>query len=63
MKQILKYQWDRMSDEEVIDFWEEHGYAEAYSNKGNVPGWGFSSMERLNNYYNCEAQMFERGLL
>ena len=63
MRRISKYEWDRMSNEEVIDFWEEHDYATARSNRGKVPGWGFSSIEALDNFYNCENQMSKRGLL
>ena len=31
MRRISKYEWDRMSNEEVIDFWEEHDYATGVS--------------------------------
>ena len=60
---IFKYQWDRMSDESVIDFWKSHNYSKAYDNMGKVPGWGFPSIESLNNFYNCLEQMKERDLL
>ena len=63
MRRISKYEWDRMSNEEVIDFWEEHDYAKARSNRGKVPGWGFSSIEALDNFCNCENQMIDRDLL
>ena len=63
MNKISKYEWDIMSNEEVIDFWEEHDYATARSNRGKVPGWGFSSIEALDNFCNCEYQMKKRELL
>ena len=63
MKEIEKNKWSKMTDEEVINFWEEHNYDQARYNSGRVPGWGFSTIEALNNFYNCEEQMIERGLL
>ena len=63
MKKISKQEWDGMSNDEVIEFWNEHNYATARHNRGRVPGWGFSSMEALDNFHNCEHQMTERGLL
>lgn len=63
MKEIEKYKWSRMTDEEVINFWEEHNYAQARYNRGRVAGWGFPTIEALNNFCNCEEQMIERGLL
>ena len=62
-KRIEAYKWQRMSDDEVIEYWESHGYAETFEREHNTSGFGFSSFEALNNYSNCKEQMFDRGLL
>ena len=63
MKEIKKNEWSIMTDDEVINFWNEHNYAQARYNRGRVAGWGFSTIEALHNFSNCEKQMIERGLL
>lgn len=63
MKKILNYEWERMTNDEVINFWESHEYADAYRCEHTVSGFGFSSGAALDNYSNCKRQMIERGLL
>ena len=52
-----------MSNDEVIDYWESHEYADTYKSEHTVSGFGFSSSVALDNYSNCKQQMIERGLL
>lgn len=63
MKKILSYEWERMTNDEVIDYWESHEYADTYKSEHTVSGFGFSSSVALDNYSNCKRQMLERGLL
>ena len=63
MEKVLNYQWKRMSNDEVIDYWESHDYAETYKSEKTSSGFGFSSAVALDNYSNCKRQMIERGLL
>ena len=52
-----------MSDQEVLDYWESHDYAETYRCEHTVSGFGFSNSIALDNYSNCKRQMIERELL
>lgn len=63
MVKIENYKWQRMSDNEVIEYWEAHEYAETYRCERTVSGFGFSNATALDNYSNCKKQMIERGLL
>lgn len=63
MRKVFSYEWERMTDEEVISFWESHEYDETYRCEHSVSGFGFSNSIALDNYRNCKHQMLERGLL
>lgn len=63
MKKIYSYEWERMTNDEVINYWESHEYADTYRYEHIVSGFGFSSSVALDNYSNCKRQMIERGLL
>ena len=63
MERIYIFKWQTMSDNEVIEYWESHNYAETYKCEKTVSGFGFSNAVALDNYSNCKHQMIERGLL
>lgn len=63
MNKINRYEWERMTNQEVIDYWESHEYADTYRCEHTVSGFGFSSAAALDNYSNCKQQMKERGLI
>ena len=63
MNRIENYKWERMTDSEVIEFWESYNYAETYEDERTMSGFGFSNADALDNYSNCKRQMIERGLL
>lgn len=60
---IERHKWQKMTDDEVIEFWKSHNYSKTLWAEKNVSGFGFSSWEACDNYYNCKAQMCNRNLL